>query len=238
MKRPLKRLLCIGLLASSCAWADGLILTTEDAPPYNYSTDGGKTIVGSATELIRELFKRAGVNQTITMYPWERAIEMARTEKDTCVYSTTRTEAREKNFSWVGPVAPNDWVLFAKADSTIKLSTLDDAKKYKVGGYRGDAVSLYLKDQKFAVDEAANDEQSLQKLEAGRIQLWATGSQSGPFVANKLKVKIKPVLNFKKTELYLACNTGVAADTVTKLNTTLQAMVKDGSVEKINKKYQ
>jgi polar amino acid transport system substrate-binding protein len=234
----MKKLLVIGLLACTGAWADGLILTTEDAAPYNYSTDGGKTIAGSATEIVNELFKRANIKMTNTMFPWVRAIEMARTEKDTCVYSTTRTEEREKSFSWVGPVAPNDWVLFAKADSKIELKTLDDAKKYKVGGYRGDAVSLYLKDQKFTVDEATNDEQSIQKLNAGRIDLWATGIQSGPYNAKKLKINVKPLLSFKKTELYLACNPSVAPDIIAKLNNTLVAMVKDGTVEKINKKYQ
>ena len=233
----MKKLLCIGMLLSSCAWADVLLLTTEDADPYNYTTDGGKTVVGSATEAVHELFKRANIGYKIALYPWVRAIEMAKSEKDTCVYSTTRTEEREKQFAWVGPIAPNDWVLFAKADSSIKLASLDDAKKYKVGGYRGDAVTLYLQSLKFVMDEATNDDQNAQKLEAGRIDLWATGNLGGPFVANKMKTKIKPLLTFKKTELYLACNTGVAPDTINKLNATLQAMVKDGTMEKINKKY-
>lgn len=234
----MKKLLCVGLLLSGGAWADGLVLTTEDAPPFNYTTDGGKTIVGSATEAIHELFKRAKIDYTITMYPWVRAIEMARYEKNTCVYSTTRTEEREKSFLWVGPVAPNYWVLFGKADSPIKLASLEDARKFKIGGYRGDAVTLYLQGQKFTVDEAVNDEQNVQKLDVGRIELWATGSQAGPFVSGKKKVKIKPILSFKKTELYLACNTSVAPETISKLNATLQAMGKDGTTDKINKKYQ
>lgn len=234
----MKKSLCIALLLTGHAWAGGLILTTEDAPPFNYSTDGGKTILGSATETIHELFKRAKIDYKIAMYPWVRAIEMARSDKDTCVYSTTRTEEREKSFAWVGPVSPNEWMLFAKADSNIKLASLDDAKKYKVGGYRGDAVTLYLQGQKFTIDEAVNDEQNIQKLDAGRIELWATGSQAGPFVSKKMNVKIKSLISFKKTELYLACNPSVAPEIVSKLNATLQAMAKDGTTDKINKKYQ
>ena len=53
-----------------------MILTTEDAPPTNFTTDGGKTIIGSATEQIHELFKRAEIPYTIKMYPWQRAIEI------------------------------------------------------------------------------------------------------------------------------------------------------------------
>lgn len=234
----MKRLLCIGALLGHCAWADGLLLTTEDAPPYNYTTDGGQTIVGSATEAVHELFRRANIRYQIVMYPWVRAIKMAESYKDTCVYSTTRTEERETKFQWVGPVAPDNWMLFAKADSSIQLASLDDARKYKVGGYRGDSVTLYLQQQKFVIDEAINDDQNAKKLDAGRVDLWATGILTGPFVANKMKTRVKPVLTIKKAELYLACNKTVAPDTIQQLNTTLKAMVKDGTMEKINKKYQ
>ena len=234
----MKKLLCIGLLLSNCAWAEPLILTTEDAPPTNFSLDGGKTITGSATDIVRELFKRAAIEYTIAMYPWERAINMAENEKNTCVYSTTRTEAREKKFQWVGPVAPNDWVMFALADSKITVKTLDDAKKYKVGGYRGDAVALYLEEQKFKLDNGANDEQSAQKLQAGRIDIWATGVQIGPWHAKTYGIKIKPLLTFKSTELYVACNLGVAPATIDKLSKTMAAMVKDGTTSAIHKKYQ
>ncbi len=234
----MKKLLCVGVLWSASAWAGGLVVTTEDAPPFNYSTDDGKTVVGSATEAVQEMFKRAGMEHSITLYPWTRAIKMARADKDTCVYSTTRTEEREKEFQWVGPVASSNWVFFAKADSTIKLETFDDARKFKVGGYRGDALALYLKALKFNVDESYYDDQNVKKLEGGRIDLWATGSQNGPYFANKKNVKIKPLLEFKQTELYLACNLSVPPDTIAKLNATLKAMTKYGTTDRINKKYQ
>lgn len=226
------------LLASTIASGESLVLTTEDAPPFNFTSDGGKTITGSATDIVRELFKRANVQYTITLYPWERAYNMGLSDKDTCVYSTTRTDKREPLFNWVGPVAPNDWMLFAKADSSIAIKSLDDARKYKIGGYRGDAVSVYLHDQKLNVEDATNDEQTAQKLQAGRIDLWATGLLGGPFVAKKMGIKIKPVFNIKKTELYLACSKSVPMSLVNRLNDTLRAMAKDGTVDKINMKYQ
>ncbi|MES2949278.1 MAG: ABC transporter substrate-binding protein [Pseudomonadota bacterium] len=234
----MKKFACIALLLSTSAWAEGLVLTTEEAPPFNYSSDGGKSIVGSATEAVHEMFKRAKLGYTITLYPWVRAIDMARTGKDTCVFSTTRTEEREKSFLWVGPVAQSNWVFFAKADSSIKLERLDDAKKFKIGSYRGDALALYLKGLGFNIDEAYYDEQNVKKLEGGRIDLWATGSQNGPFFANKINLTFKQVLDFKKTELYLACNLSVAPETIAKLNAAVQAMAKDGTTAAINKKYQ
>lgn len=229
--------LCVGLAGMTAGQAQSLVLATEEAPPFNYLADDGKTVVGSATELIHALFKRAHVPYTITLFPWARALEMARSETNTCVYSTTRTPEREHSFVWVGPVARNDWVLFARADRTIQLTTLEDAKKYKIGGYLDDAITLHLQAQKFPVDVATKDTQTAQKLESGRVDLWATGGTIGPHVANKLKIKIKPVLNFKATELYLACNPAAPPDWVKKLNETLRAMGKDGTTAKIQKKY-
>ena len=234
----MRKLLCVGLLLSSGTGGHGLTLTTEESPPFNYSVDGGKTVVGSATQAIHELFKRANMDYTISLYPWVRAYKMAQTEADTCVFSTTRTEEREKSFVWVGPVALNSWVLFALADSSIKLETLEDAKKYTIGGYRGDALTLFLKEQKFSIDEAYYDAQNPKKLSGGRIDLWATGIQTGPFFAEQMKIGIKPVLRIKKTELYLACNPAVAPETIARLNAALQSMVKDGTTAKIFKKYQ
>ncbi|QTN30396.1 ABC transporter substrate-binding protein [Rhodoferax sp. AJA081-3] len=191
----------------------GLVVTTEDAPPFNFAADDGKTVVGSATEAVQEMFRRAKLEHTITLYPWMRAITMARTDKDTCVYSTTRTEEREKTF--VGGASRLQQLgVFARANSTIKLDSFDDARKFKIGGYRGDAVALYLKALKFNVDESYYDDQNAKKLEGGRIDLWATGSQNGPYFAAKKNVKIKPLLEFKQTELYLACNLSVPADTI------------------------
>lgn len=237
MRQHIIPLIAFALFGAS-AGATSLTLTTEDAPPFNFSNDGGKTITGIATDMVNEVLKRTGIQATTKLYPWERAYKMGQDEKDTCVFATTRTEAREALFKWVGPLSPNDWVLFAKADSKITLSKLDDAKPYKIGGYQGDAVELFLKEKGFKMEETIVDPQNAKKLEAGRIDLWATGSQAGPFVAAKEGVKIKPVLNFKQTQLYLACNKGTDDDTIAKMNAAIKAMEQDGTREKIIKKYQ
>lgn len=214
-----------------------LTFTTEEYPPYNFSTDGGKTVVGSSSDILRETLKRAGLEASFSILPWERAYRMGQEDKDTCVYSTTRTEAREKLFKWVGPLADNNWVVFAKVDSIISAKSLDDIKQYKIAGYRGDATAVFLKEKGMKVEEADNDEQNAKKLGAGRIDLWAAGSLVGPWVAKKASVAIKPLLTFKEAQLFLACNKSVADDQIQKMNDAIKAMRADGSVEKIYKRY-
>ena len=217
--------------------AAALTLTTEEYPPFNYSADGGKTIVGSSSELLREALRRSALQATITLYPWQRAFNMALRDKDSCVYSTTRTAAREKRFKWVGPLADSTWVLFARADSPIQASTLAELKPFRIGGYQGDAKAAFLKAQGLTLDEAVNEEQNIRKLDAGRIELWAATSEYGPWYARKFGVGIKPVLVFQHVQMYAACNPAVPDDDIARLNDALEAMRQDGSFDRIMSRH-
>ncbi|PHV09590.1 substrate-binding periplasmic protein [Chitinimonas sp. BJB300] len=130
------------LLGMSAGAAHALTLTTEDYPPFNMFEQ--KKVVGISTDIVQEAAKRAGVPVTIQLLPWERALSMAKSDADTCVYSAVRTAEREKLFKWIGPLTTDEISLFALTDSPIKLSSIADAKKYKVGAYNGDAYGDYL----------------------------------------------------------------------------------------------
>lgn len=127
--------------------ACALTLTTEDYPPFNFTRDGGKTIEGKSTDVMKEVVKRTGTTTSFSLYPWKRAYLMAQENQDTCAGSTTRTETRERSFKWVGPLVTATWILYAKADRPIAIKTLEDAKKYSLGGYQGDAKAAYLKER-------------------------------------------------------------------------------------------
>jgi polar amino acid transport system substrate-binding protein len=218
--------------------AGALTLTTEEYPPLNFTTDGGKTVSGLATDVMREVIKRTGIKATISLYPWQRSYKEAQDDKDTCVYSTTRTDAREKLFKWVGPLAPSTWILFAKADSAINIKTLDEAKKFKIGGYQGDAKAAFLKEKGLTLDEAMNDEQNIKKLDAGRIDLWAATSGIGPWMAKNSGIKIKPILSFQEVQMFAACNLSMPDADISKMNDAIKAIKADGTYEKIIKAYQ
>jgi polar amino acid transport system substrate-binding protein len=228
----------VALLSLVTVNAGALTLTTEEYPPFNFSKDGGKTITGSATDVMNEVLKRTGIKATISLYPWERAYQSALDDKNTCVYSATRTEAREKLFKWVGPLASDSWTLYAKADSPITAASLDDVKKYSIGGYQGDAKAIFLKEKGLKLEETMKDEQNVKKLDAGRIDLWAASSSVGPWLAKSLGVKLKPVVAFKDVQLYAACNLGMADADITKMNEAVKAIQADGTLDKFIKAYQ
>lgn len=63
------------------------------------------------------------------------------------VFVTARLPEREELFKWVGPIGPDDWVLLARGDSPINLTSLDQARQYNIGAYKGDAIAEHLDGQ-------------------------------------------------------------------------------------------
>ena len=219
-------------------YAEKISLTTENYPPFNMRSKDG-SITGISTDIVKELFSRAGVDYEMHFLPWQRAYGKALKEENSAVFSTTRTPEREELFKWVGPIVENNWVLLKKKDSDISLSSLEDAKKYKVGAYSGDATSLFLESEGFKVKNVAKDEKNVLKLQSGRIDLWATGHLLGPYYAKQQGVSgLEPALVFKKTIMSLAFNKSVDDALINKLNTELKKMVAEGVTEKIKSKYQ
>lgn len=215
----------------------GLRLLTEDYPPFNM-VQGDGHIGGLSTDIVRELLARAGIGYQIELLPWLRAYNTAVLTPQTCVYSTTRTEAREAQLKWIGPLVDNPWVLYARDDGPARLANLEAARGYRIGGYAGDAEAQYLINHGFDVDLVASDVQNLRKLQAGRITLWATGKYLGAaLIAREKAVHLKLLLTFNTTSLYLACNHELADNTVHLLNNQLRGMQKDGTVAKISARY-
>ena len=215
--------------------ASALTFTTEDNPPFNFLKDG--KITGSSTDVLKEVMKRSRLTASFTLYPWARAYNMALTDKNTCVYTTARTEAREKLFKWVGPLVSDNWVLYAKSDSNISARTLDELKKYKVAGYLDDAKSIFLKSKGFTIFEAPSDEQNIKNLDAGRIDLWAASSKVGAWRAKINGVKVKPIISFKEVEFYAACNPSIPDADINKMNAAIKAIQADGTLDRISKTY-
>lgn len=241
-KSPMSiRSLCFSLVCAAvsagAAAGPALTITTEYSPPTSMLDHG--TVTGSATDRVRTMLDRIGVVHTISMYPWKRAYSAALSYPNTCVYSTTRTPEREPLFKWVGPTAEGDWVLIGLANHDYKVHTLDDARKLRIGTYFGDARDDYLRRQGFQTDPAHNDVINPQKLLMGRIDLWAASMQRGSSVLKKMGLadKLAPVLVFKRIKVYLACNRSVPDALIHKMNAELAAMAKDGTLKKIEERY-
>lgn len=212
-------------------------LKTENYPPFNLGNSEGE-IVGISSEIVQALFKRAEISYKMELLPWQRAYRLALKEANHAVFSTTQTPQREPLFKWVGPIVDNNWVFLKQAKSNIVLKTLEDAKKYRVGGYRGDAVALYLESKGFRIDYVPKDYLNARKLDRGRIDLWATGQLLGPYYAKENGVEnLEEALIFNQTIMSIAFNIDTDEAVISKLNAELELMRSQGVLDLIKDQY-
>ena len=249
LKRFLPVLASAALLLAGPAWAaephrPSVVLLTENFPPYNMAKNGknfaqDENIDGIAVDIVREMFKRAGINYNLTLhFPWERIYKLALEKPGYGVFVMARLPDREALFKWVGPIGPDDWIMLARADSKITLQTLEQARKYKIGAYKGDAIAETLTKQGLAPIVALRDQDNARKLVSGQIDLWATGDPAGRYLARQEGVTgLKTVLRFHSAELYLALNKDVPDEIVSKLQLALDQLRKEGEVERIMARY-
>ena len=235
-------------LASAAFAADAshpsMVLLTENFPPYNMAKNGknfaqNENIEGIAVDILRETFKRAGISYSMTLrFPWERIYHLALENPGYGVFVTARVPEREKLFKWVGPIGPDDWVLLARANSSIVLTSLEQARPYRIGAYKGDAIALSLEKQGFAPVIVLRDQDNARKLLAGQIDLWATGDPAGQFLARQVGISgFKTVLRFNQAELFLALNKDVPDEVVNKLQKALDELRAEGVVDKLRARY-
>ena len=237
-------LLFIGTAQAADSPDTDIVLLTENFPPYNMAKNGknfaqGENIDGIATDIVREIFKRTDITYSLTLrFPWERVYKLALENPGYGAFVMARLPDRERLFKWVGPIGPDDWIMLAKADSKITLETLDDARKYKIGAYKGDAIATTLAKQGLKPVVVLRDQDNAKKLVSGQIDLWATGDPAGRYLARQEGVSgLKTVLRFNSAELYLALNKDVPDETVAKLQAALDQLRKEGVVDNIMAKY-
>ncbi len=147
------------------------VLYTE-YPPFTYTEDG--KAAGFAIDLLRAMFREAGVQAQMRTLPWKRAETMLNHDKNTMVFCA-RIERREDLYEWIGPVYPRKISLYKlKSRSDIKINGLEDVMRYKIGVVRGyasvtDLLKIGIPDENLerTVDETLN----IRKLYGNRFDL-------------------------------------------------------------------
>ena len=182
-------------------------LLTEEYPPFNYLNEQ-QEVSGSATEILRWVVERAGLETEFQLLPWARALTEAQLRENTCVYSTTRTAERETLFNWIGPLVNNQWGAFSLSDSGIDIKSLDDNKlsELRLGSFREDAVGQYVQALGYELILATTDRENLDRLQAGLIDVWITSVPVARFFAEQAQVDINKLFVFNEVSLYLACH--------------------------------
>ncbi|MGK9066036.1 substrate-binding periplasmic protein [Stutzerimonas chloritidismutans] len=229
-------------LAQAHATGEKINLLTQNFPPFSMAVDGKNfakesAINGIDAEVVAELFKRAGVPYEMTLrFPWSRLQDLAEKTHGFGVFSLSRTPQREPKYKWVGPLSEIQIVLLKTPESPIQLTSLEDAKQYRIGSKDGSVGSQYLITRGIEVQNSLIDTPA--KLKSGQFDLWATTNPSGEYEAKQAGVgPLVVALTLNRVDLYLALNKDTPDDVVEKLQRTLDQMKQDGLLEQAARRY-
>ena len=240
MKRFLLWVIAVLIFAVSLS-AQNLGIYCENDAPFQFMGPDGK-LTGMNVEFVQEIQKRVGNTDPIQMVPWARGLAYLDTKPNTVLFSMSRTAERNELYQWVGPVAEVVFGLYAKADSSMEIKSLDDAKKlHIIGVYRDDIRDQYLTRNGFTNLERTKDNvQNFRKLMAGRIDAYVSTQSSVIGEAGVSGYKpsdVKLVYELMKSQVFIAMSKATDSAIVAQWRAALESMKKDGSFKRILKKY-
>lgn len=180
-----------GPLHGAASELDRLTFITEHYPPYNYLDDG--ELKGSSVRALKAILEHAGSSTEVTdirVLPWARAYDTTLLTPDTVLFSTTRTNAREDLFQWVGPLASGGVVLLARKDRNISIDSLESLRNGSssivvIGEDIGAQKLLESGVDAARLHAAVNNESAMNMLVAGRVSLWAYGEDVAHWLLTK-----------------------------------------------------
>ena len=213
-----------------------LKLYTEDSPPGNYIEDG--EIKGFSVAVVREIFRRLAMPDTITVVPWARGYHMAQNDPAAGVFSTTRLPQREGMFNWVGPLYRQQWGLYARKDRGLVIADMAAAKRVdRIGTYLEDAKALYLKDLGFTnLVNATAISVNIRHLLDGRIDLWASSDFNMPYQMRQAGASpdlLQNVFTFKAVENFIAFHKDMPENVVAAWQQTLDDIKAEGRYDRL-----
>ena len=158
------------------------IFAAETPPFLEKSGEGVEGFTGTFGSIVAEKIKKSGKTSEfeVTWVPWKRALSETAKVKNAIFFPLARSKDRENKFVWLGRLgAVESW--FYTTDPKIKIKTLDDIKKYRIGFMSGsnreeELIKIFgSKNQN--LEGLTADVDNLKKLIFGRIHIWVTQTQ-------------------------------------------------------------
>jgi len=233
-------------LAASAATAgplDKLTFYTEHYPPNQYKDDG--RLKGALVEIVVAMFQAADTKLTrsdIKLVPWSRGYMRTKHRPNSVLFGTARTEKREDEFKWVGPLATTAQVILgAKAadHDPRSIAYFNDATTVTI---REDVAEQLLLEK--GLDRSnllsIHDPDLIPRiLGSDRAQFWAYGERIAFHILRQhgMAEDYETVWTLQEGAIYLAVNPETDRDAIRALRGALKAVKESGEHAEILKAY-
>jgi polar amino acid transport system substrate-binding protein len=215
--------------------AETIHFVTENYPPFSFRE--GDQLKGTSVDLVNMIAKGSGIDDTIELMPWARALGLAMIEPGYCVFTTVHSAERDQKFKWVEPMLHSKTLLVRRAGASVKPKTLEEAKAYRVGTQRGDFTESILEEHHFPkIDLAADLDLTMKKLMNDRIDLMPLSDK----YYDKLRregVGVEAALTLAESTYSIACNKSIPDAVIGRMQSQLDRLIADGTRDRLFKQY-
>ena len=243
MKITITLFICFFFAPPLLFGAEQYVVVTEPFEPLSYIKE--EKITGISTEIVKQVFKQAGIEAPIRMYPWKRSYNYAREKENYFIYSILRNEKREDLFQWIGPILWRTVSLYRLKERTdIVVNSIEDMKKYRVGVQDGESMHQILIGRGFEDGKhlfpVINSNQNMEKFFLGRVDLIYFNNYTGASRLNKFNHsmdEVEKILVLEEGGYYIGANKGIAKEVVQRLQSAVDTVKASGFVEKTVARY-
>lgn len=241
---PIFVILCIFLFCGSVKrdeqWENVKIIT-ENLAPLGYVDIKSNKLKGETAEKIQAAMKKLGIKKEIEVYPWARALSIAKTEPDVFIFNLARTAEREEKFKWVYKTKIKKIGVFKlKSRKDIVIKDMSDLKKYRVTVLNKNIAHIKLIETGIYKDGEANfypmaeEDSIIQFLNLNRADVWIKTYIDENDVKEKEKefgiesgniVKIFEIKNIE-IQLYLAASLQTSDEKIMEFREAVEAQYK------------
>lgn len=224
------------------ASVDDIRWIAQDYKPYSYVSGDSKK-EGMAIEIVKELLKNIGSSKTvddIEIQTFSRSFIRKNNDENAAFFPLAKVVGREKYFKWVGPIALDEPVLFAKKSKNIKINDEKDLKKYTLAGRDG-YNPVKLLNKTVEVTLADTDLESLKKLEADKVDIIVCNKLSCEYVMKENKMNLADydiVYKMDVSDLSIAFNKDTNDDLVSQVAKAFEELKQSAKYSEILKNYE
>ncbi|GAB7022622.1 substrate-binding periplasmic protein [Salidesulfovibrio brasiliensis] len=215
---------------------------TDVEAPANYENVEGEP-VGTSVDIVREMLKRAGLEGTVTLMPWTRAYEHAKSNGNVMLFTAGKTKEREQlGFHFIGPVISRTHALYKRSGEKLDVESLEDIanKQIVVGGVLGDWRTDYLLSKGVNMDLSTGFDLNIRKIDANRYALIVSSDIEMPALLadeNLPMDSFEMALVLKKAPSYIMLSNGTDKEILNRLDAAYEEMVESGFLDKVAEKY-
>jgi len=243
------RMVIILIISSVCGYKDvlaqqtQLTLVTSPYPPF-VNPEGDPVGEGVDIDIAREALSRGGYSIKVVMVPWKRALNMLRDGQADLTTTISKNEDRDSYLAWTqGYRNSVEYRFYGKKGDARKLTTLKNLEGMRIGITLGyfypDAL---VKRQNVNYLSGNTISNTVQMLTKGRSDFILVNNIAGLWEIKKLgltqELELQALKYHSDSPTYMAFSR--QANFEKPLNVmieSLKQMAKDGSIQRIEKKY-